>query len=224
MLLGGLSCGVLILGGLGVWYRNAVVNSYLEATLQTLKVEQLANLPQLKVGDLVLRFGVGADSYAIASVSHSQYSHVGIISATEPVITITHATTYDDAGANFNGVVNVPWERFIEQATKVAIVRYPALKAEQYPKLQAFLAQQVGREFSLDPKNEQGVYCTTLVESALQPLIKLNVTRQSLDNVLATGDFLFPEAFLHDPAAQVVYVYPPASQANPRSVSQSSTN
>lgn len=205
----GIACGLIFIGVLAV-YRNKVVTSFWHTTQRTLTVEQLDELPQLQVGDLVLRFGVGADSYAIASVSHSQYSHIGIISATKPVITITHATTKDDAGADFNGVVNVPWQHFVEQATKVAIVRYSSLEPEQYPQLQAFLAQQVGREFSFDPQNPQGVYCTTLIEEALTPLIKLQVKRQSINTVLAHGDFLFPEAFLHDPSAQVIYVFPKA--------------
>lgn len=184
------------------------MRSYSNVTQQTLSLEKLPDFPQLQVGDIVLRFGVGLDSYVIASSSDSHYSHSGIISSIAPEIMITHATTADDLGANFNGVVNVPLARFLEQSTAIAVIRYPSLSQEHYPQLQSFLKQQEGRDFSFDQSDPQGIYCTTLIEQALEPLIFLQLTRLHMDNPLAKGDYLFPEAFLHDPNAVMIYAFP----------------
>lgn len=204
---------VLSVAGIIVW-RNVLVRTYFNVMQNTLSLEKLTALPKLQVGDIVLRFGVGADSYAIAQISNSQYSHCGIISKTSPEIMITHASTLDDLSSEFDGVTTVPLQSFLKQATAIAIVRYSALTPELYPQLQDFLTQLSGRKFSLDvdaSPSDDGVYCTTLIEQALTPLITLNLTRQQIDTPLAQGSFLFPEAFLHDPNARLIYVFPQIS-------------
>lgn len=213
----GLLVLVLSIAGIIVW-RNVLVRTYFNVMQNTLSLEKLTALPKLQVGDIVLRFGVGADSYAIAQISNSQYSHCGIISAVSPEIMITHASTLDDLSSKFDGVTTVPLQSFLEQATAIAIVRYVTLTPDLYPQLKAFLNQQTGRKFSLDveatplnietSQSERGVYCTTLIEQALSPLIELTLSRQQIDTPLAQGSFLFPEAFLHDPNAQLIYVFP----------------
>lgn len=239
---------------IGLVCRNAAVRSLQQATLNTLSLEKLPDLPKLQVGDVILRCGVGADSLMIASVSQSLYSHSGIVFATEPEVLIVHATTADDAGiaayqtyqdtlqrphptasapaapaaqsdpsapsadstpsANIlpsGQVVLMPLRFFVEQATHIAVLRYPELQAHDYPRLQASLQGFVGKPFSLDSKDPDSVYCTTLIEQALSPLVTTSLKRQDVKLMIVQGEYLFPEAFLHDPHAQLIYQYPPVT-------------
>lgn len=55
----------------------------------------LLNLPELEVGDWVVRMGTVNDSWWISYLSNSEYSHIGMIVATEPKILVIHAITDD---------------------------------------------------------------------------------------------------------------------------------
>jgi len=50
----------------------------------------LLNLPKLEVGDWVVRMGTVNDSWWISYLSKSEYSHIGMIVATEPKILVIH--------------------------------------------------------------------------------------------------------------------------------------
>ena len=53
------------------------------------------HMSELRPGDLVLRLGTVTDSLIIAKVSHSSYSHIGMIIEVWPEILVAHATTSD---------------------------------------------------------------------------------------------------------------------------------
>ena len=65
--------------------RNEMVAVHKEK----LSLNTIKPLPELEVGDVILRMGVGVDSVVIAKLSNSKFSHVGIISQVHPEIMVT---------------------------------------------------------------------------------------------------------------------------------------
>ena len=56
----------------------------------------LSALPPLAVGDWVFRAGRSAESQLIQTLSHSEFSHIGMVVSLQPEPLIVHATTNDD--------------------------------------------------------------------------------------------------------------------------------
>ena len=202
---------VLLAAGAGTWLwteRNEVVAS----TVVKLSMQTIAPLPELEVGDILLRMGVGADSYVIAAASDSLYSHAGIVSAVTPEILVTHATTADDAGSKFEGVITIPIANFISEASRIAVVRYPDLDEAEKPLVTAYLKSMEGQPFSLN-QDSDSIYCSNLVLYALQDHVQIKVEPQKVDMPLFDGTFYFPQAFLDDSQARLIYVYPDVQPA-----------
>lgn len=174
-----------------------------------LKLEELcaqAPLPQLAIGDVILRQGVSADSAAIAQMSHSIYSHVGMVAQVAPEITVIHATTEDDLGAPHAGVVEVPLRAFVHESTAIAIVRF-ALTTKEQQLIQDFLRSKLGQAFHLDATADRN-YCSTIVADALNQHLQLNLQPIYLEIPLLSGDYLFPQAFIDEPHGKLIYGYP----------------
>ena len=87
------------------------------------------HFPPLEVGDVILRQGIGLDSMVIAKVSDSVYSHVGMVAAVNPEITIIHAAV-DDRPDKANQVIASSLPFFVSKARRIAVKRYP-LSAEE---------------------------------------------------------------------------------------------
>ncbi|CRZ19359.1 YiiX/YebB-like N1pC/P60 family cysteine hydrolase [Kingella kingae] len=90
----------------------------------TLLQVALPNPHQLQVGDWIFRSGHHADSLLIKRLSHSDFSHVGIVVQTQPSVQIAHATTDDNADLP-DQVLLTPLHEFLspKMADAVAVAR-----------------------------------------------------------------------------------------------------
>lgn len=183
--------------------RNEMVAVHKEK----LSLNTIKPLPELEVGDVILRMGVGVDSVVIAKLSNSKFSHVGIISQVHPEIMVTHATTADDAGSAFDGVIKIKLANFVSQSERLAIVRYEQLPKASQEQIQTYLSSQEGKPFILST-DSNALYCSNLVLAALQDHVKLKIEPQQVQLALFQGPYIMPQSFLDDPNASLIYYYP----------------
>lgn len=183
--------------------RNEMVAVHKEK----LSLNTIKPLPELEVGDVILRMGVGVDSVVIAKLSNSKFSHVGIISQVHPEIMVTHATTADDATSAFDGVIKIKLANFVSQSERLAIVRYEQLPKASQEQIQSYLSSQEGKPFILST-DSNALYCSNLVLSALKDHVKLKIEPQQVQLALFQGPYIMPQAFLDDPNASLIYYYP----------------
>lgn len=210
------TCAAVVITASGALYLRNELTSH---GVTHLSLETIAPLPKLKVGDLIFRMGVSADSYIIAEVTDSKYSHMGIISEVEPEILVTHATTADDAGSLYEGVITIPLKNFVSEASALAIARYPQLSDEDIPAIVSFLKSKEGAPFVLT-SSPSALYCSSLVQFALQDHLKLNIKRSYISLPGVAGNYLFPQAFINDPNLKIIYVFDDPSakaESNPQS-------
>lgn len=185
------------------------VKSYdeVEVGVKKLSLETIAPLPELKVGDVIVRMGVGLDSKVIAKLSNSKFSHVGIISQTHPHIMVTHATTADDEGSKFEGVITIELANFVSESERIALVRYEPLPATAQKEIQAYLQSKEGAPFILNAEPD-ALYCSNLVLYALQDHVAMSIKPQAVKLPLFTGDYYMPQSFIDDPHGNLIYYYP----------------
>lgn len=90
----------------------------------------------LQAGDWVFRGGLAADSRWIRAVSHSRYSHVGMVVQTTPQVLIAHATTDDDPQRP-DQIILSPWQAFASasMADTLGVARPRFLSTGQRPPL-----------------------------------------------------------------------------------------
>lgn len=158
-------------------------------------------LPKLEIGDVILRYGLDEESYIIAKVSHSNYSHVAIVASINPIIVI-HATTTDDA-SHRDQTIQSSLKDFLSQAKNFAIVRYKLSDIDK-EQISKFLFSQLGRPFSF---SSDGVYCSLLVKQALEPYVKLNLPVQSINILGLKQSLIMPQAFFDDQNNTKVFIY-----------------
>lgn len=150
-------------------------------------------IPQnLEIGDLILREGTGSQSLLISKITHSKYTHIGIISSIHP-IKILHAT-YDDLGEN--GVKEFSIKDFFKGAKQIKIIRLIDLSKEEKLLLIKNLKKYLNQDFNLSPK-DNNLYCTTFIYKELEPLITEQLEKTYLDIPIATGYYLLPKSFLN---------------------------
>lgn len=195
---------IVTIFSIAIYKRNEIASSQ----VTHLSLETIAPLPELKVGDLIFRMGVGTDSFVIADITNSKYSHMGIISSIEPEILVTHATTADDAGSNFEGVITIPLKHFVSEASSLAIGRYQDLKDSSIDDVQAYLKSIEGQPFTITP-DPNSIYCSSMVVYALQDHVKMQVEKTLLNIPLNKGEYYVPQAFIDDPNLKIIYVYAP---------------
>lgn len=160
----------------------------------------------LQRGDWILRGGTGADSALIRRLSHSRYSHIGMVVQTAPQVIIAHATTDDDPERP-DQVLLTPLRQFLapDKADAVLVLRPRFLTAAQRRAAAADAARQAGRAFVITPRGEQPFYCTHLVLDAVRRQgADFAPQWQHLDIAVFRGEYLFPQAFL---AADTETVY-----------------
>lgn len=162
----------------------------------TLHVSDLEEMPALLPLDVILRAGVDLDSDVISKISHSPWTHVGIIINAAPV-EIIHASTTDTN----NRVARTPLADFLKNAKRIAIKRY-VLNNQAQQKISAFLNAQIGKDFTFN--KESPLYCTTLIESAFGADF-LNLQYQKVDTPIFGGDYLMPRAFYDDTQSTLIF-------------------
>ena len=163
----------------------------------TLTLADLKNLPTLQPLDIILREGVDLDSAVIAKISHSPWTHVGIVINNAP-IEIIHASTTDTN----NRVARSTLADFLKNARRIAIKRY-VLKDGDEAKIADFLIQQIGKDFTFN--KESPLYCTTLIAQSFAPTANLNLPYQKVDAPIFGGDYLMPKAFYDDTNSTLIF-------------------
>lgn len=167
----------------------------------TLSQRLLDDIPKLEIGDIILRKGVGMESFVIEKLSHHRYTHIGLVISTQPII-ILHASA-DDNPKKPNRVILSSFDEFLSKAQSIAIKRYVLSKQIQ-EKILLEAPLWLDREFVLST-DSNALYCTTLLESLLSPHITLNAQYEEIDFPAFQGKYLFPKAFYEDSESVLVY-------------------
>lgn len=158
-----------------------------------------ANDTALAIGDIVLRTGSNMDSLAIQKLGKVQYSHIGIITQTDPEIIVVHSTTDDDPN-HTNQVITTPFEVFTSPkfARNFLIIRPSFLTLNEKLSLAKNIHSKLGAPYILKSREEENLYCTTLIE---QPLLQLRPNIQlewrNIDFGPFQGSYLFPDTFMN---------------------------
>ncbi len=167
----------------------------------TLLHKDLRPLPPLQIGDMILREGIGIESVVIKLLSKHRYTHIGLVVSSKPII-ILHATP-DDNLKMPNQVILSSIDEFLSHAQNIAIKRLNLSKAQkEHIALQ--VSAYLGKTFVLD-SNKGALYCTTLLEQILSPIIPLNIDYERIDLPAFSGDYLFPKAFYEDSNSTLIY-------------------
>ncbi len=175
----------------------------LRALPEGLNLAKLQGLPALKVGDVLLRYGLSVDSYVIAKLSESRFSHVGMVAAVSPDVQVIHATTDDDP-LHQDQVILSPLSEFVYKAKRFAIKRYD-LPEQAQDEIAKFLYSKLGEPFVLDGRKES-LYCATLLRQALAPFVNVSpLVFHHLNVPGSAGWYLFPEDFWQDQRSQLLY-------------------
>lgn len=169
----------------------------------------LSAVPNLQVGDWVLRMGVETDSRIIRKMGGGEYSHIGMIVAVKPEIMIVHATTAEPRQTPSDGVLITPLSHFAaaDRAEKYAIIRPQFLNETEKQTVADNLMKKVGKPFVLTEKNKPHLYCTTLIADEIQSVYPNFAPSWQYQNTpVFKGEYLFPNAFVGYPNTQMVYV------------------
>ena len=169
----------------------------------------LSAVPNLQVGDWVLRMGVETDSRIIRKMGGGEYSHIGMIVAVNPEIMIVHATTGEPRQTPSDGVLITPLSHFAasDRAEKYAIIRPQFLNETEKQTVADNLMKKVGKPFVLTEKNKPHLYCTTLIADEIQSVYPNFAPSWQYQNTpVFKGEYLFPNAFVGYPNTQMVYV------------------
>ncbi|MBO8415657.1 MAG: hypothetical protein IAB19_04670 [Proteobacteria bacterium] len=173
--------------------------------LTGLMPDALSSCPQLAVGDIVLRQGMGADSVVIAQVSGGSYSHVGMVARVEPEVVVIHAATTDlPDPRRHNQVIASTLPDFAAKAVRLAVKRYQLADNER-GEIALYLESMLGEPFVLDGR-KGSLYCSTLVQRALSPYLPLDgIDYNYVEMPVFSGWYLFPEQFMLDRRSRLIF-------------------
>ena len=158
-------------------------------------------LSNLRTGDLVFRMGDVTDSRIIATATNFKYSHVGIIVRERPLV-IVHAVTGE---GERDGVAAVSMQEFLAHARDFGAARINFLSEEQKARLAASLLKRVGEGFTLRPRGEANLYCTTLLEQEISKITEFSPQYFKLSLAALGGEYLAPKAFWHYGGVEILY-------------------
>lgn len=191
-----LICLILVAGGLGeLWMLTRA-----PAAKEPLRVpdEILSNL---RTGDLVFRLGDVTDSRIIVAATDFKYSHVGIIVRECPLL-VVHAVTGE---GERDGVAAVSMQEFLAHARDFGAVRMKFLSDEQKARLAASLLRRLGEDFTLRPRGEANLYCTTLLEQEISKITEFSPQYFKLNLAVLGGEYLAPKAFWRYGGVEILY-------------------
>ena len=187
---------IFVAGGLGeLWMLT-----HAPAAKEPLRVpdEILSNL---RTGDLVFRLGDITDSRIIATATDFKYSHVGMIVRERPLL-VVHAITGE---GGLEGVAAVSMQEFLAHARDFGAARMKFLNEEQKARLAASLLRRVGEDFTLRPRGEANLYCTTLFEQEISKIVEFSPQYFKLSLAVLGGEYLAPKAFWHYGGVEILY-------------------
>ncbi|MGX2984883.1 YiiX/YebB-like N1pC/P60 family cysteine hydrolase [Helicobacter sp. 23-1048] len=151
-----------------------------------LKISQNA-----EVGDLIFRKGLNTESDIITYISHSPFSHIGMIVSLEP-LSVIHATTDDDKNAP-NQVIISSLENFLSQAQAVGLRRLD-LPQEIRTAMARDSLRYLAKPFVLSTDSTR-FYCTTFLLEVISQQTEFEVDFINVDFAFLGGEYLFPSAF-----------------------------
>ncbi len=191
-----LICLIFVAGGLG----ELRMLTRASAAKEPLRVpdEILSNL---RTGDLVFRLGDVTDSRIIATATDFKYSHVGTIVRERPLL-VVHAVTGE---GEQDGVAAVSMREFLAHARDFGAVRMKFLSEEQKARLADSLLRRVGESFTLRPRGEANLYCTTLLEQEISKITEFSPQYFKLNLAVLGGEYLAPKAFWHYGGVEILY-------------------
>ena len=158
-------------------------------------------LSNLRTGDLVFRLGDVTDSRIIATATDFKYSHVGMIVREHPLL-VVHAVTGE---GERDGVAAVSMQEFLAHARDFGAVRMKFLSEEQKARLAASLLKRLGEGFTLRPRGEANLYCTTLLEQEISKITEFSPQYFKLSLAVLGGEYLAPKAFWHYGGIEILY-------------------
>ena len=166
-----------------------------------------AALPSLAVGDWVFRAGTSAESQLIQSLSHSEFSHIGMVVSLQPEPLIAHATTDDDQLRSDQVLTSTLTEFIAPQLAHSFAIARPGFVTEQENQRAAQrVLQQLQQPFVLAERSSEHLYCTTLLADALQhTAIPFQPAWQQVNAPFFSGEYLFPSAFANYPEIKWLY-------------------
>lgn len=152
-----------------------------------------------KIGDLIVREGVGYESTLIKQMSNSSYSHIGMITQVEPTILITHATTDDDIHKP-NQVIVSSFEDFTshKRAKGWAIYRQSLLTQQEIQQSVNYTQTQIGRKFDLAVRQENGFYCSILIANSYPTKLSQQLQWHKIALPAFKGEMLYPNALIEE--------------------------
>lgn len=171
------------------------------------QINALLHLPKLEIGDWVVRMGTVNDSRWISYLGKSEYSHIGMIIATEPNVKVIHATTNDEEEYSDQVIIS-DLDHFLspQLATKGAIIRPLFLTSQQKQQIANLLLTQRGKPFILASRNTSHLYCTTLLFDSIRQIEPSFDPKWTLINYpIFEGEYLFPQSFINYPNTQVIF-------------------
>ena len=172
--------------------------------IKTLTRADLANLPNLELGDLVFRLGDEFDSVLISQVSDFKYSHIAIVVNLEP-ITLLHATTSGESGGE-NAVILSEFDEFLSHARSLGVARINFLTQTQKSRLVQNLKAKLGEKFILAKSTEPNLYCTTLIEREIFKIYPNFTPKYTQINApIFNGLYLTPKAFWESRNIKIIY-------------------
>ena len=148
-----------------------------------------------------LRTGDVTDSRIIATATNFKYSHVGMIVRERPLL-VVHAVTGE---GEQDGVAAVSMRKFLAHARDFGAVRMKFLSEEQKARLAASLLRRVGESFTLRPRGEANLYCTTLLEQEISKITEFSPKYFKLSLAVLGGEYLAPKAFWHYGGVEILY-------------------
>lgn len=169
------------------------------------KTETVAKV-NVAVGDLIFRAGTGYESHLIQKLSGSQWSHVGVVVATEPNIQIIHATT-DDKPAYSNQVIQSTLAEFTDKKLAFAwnIYRIENLSQQEREILIEKLKSKLGQPFILGTRDEPHRYCTTIIADSLPAKLKQQLPWTETSFIGFQGQLLYPNALLQLASLKLIH-------------------
>lgn len=195
---------ILFLGGLVILICLFIGFS----SKDTIKPDKQIYMPEhaFQVGDWIVREGVGYESFLIKKLSGSEYSHIGVIAATQPNILVVHATTDDDP-SYLNQVIQSDIRDFIDskRAKKWAVYRESSLEPDKRKDIARAVARQVGEQFILGSRGETHRYCTTIIAEKLPLSLRNKLVWSKVELPGLQGELLFPDALLKRESVELIY-------------------
>ena len=191
-----LVCLIFALGGLGELWMLMRAPTAKEPLWVPDKI-----LSNLRTGDLVFRMGDVTDSRIIATATNFKYSHVGIIVHERPLL-IVHAVTGE---GERDGVATVSMRGFLAHARDFGAARMKFLNEEQKARLATSLLKRVGEDFTLRPRGEANLYCTTLLEQEISKITEFSPQYFKLSLAVLGGEYLAPKAFWYYGGVEILY-------------------